>query len=135
MRTAYWASLTVSSPTIISPRRRRAASPASEEVERVGGVRPEEVAVDRLQPGPPRRLDPLEGNLDGLAAPADEVENSRQVGVDAEQLVEVTALLRPRPRLAEEGDARLGLVAPAEADTESRRGVEHHSIPGRAEGP
>src|SRR5206468_2314575 len=82
MRTAYWASLTVSSPTIISPRRRRAASPAFVSIS----------TIARLSIGRP--IAP--GGFHSSA---------------------------------------VALVGPAEADTESRRGVEHRSIPGRAEGP
>ena len=74
--------------------------PATEQEQRVRGVAPQEVAVDGLEAGPTGRLDPLVGDLHRLLAPADEVEDGRQVGVDAEQLVVVAGLLGQRPRLA-----------------------------------
>ena len=102
--------------------------PAPELEQRVGGVAAQEVAVHRLEARPPRRLDALVRDVDRLLAPADEVEDRREVGVDPEQLVVVAHLLGQAERLAQERDACLGVLAPAERHAERRRRVDHLAV-------
>ena len=97
--------------------------PASEPEERIGGIAPQEVAIDGLETRRPGHLDPLERDLDGCLALADEVEDGREVGVYAEQLVLVAGGLCQRPCLAEQGDRRSRIVAPAERDAKRRHRV------------
>ena len=100
--------------------------PAAEQEQRIRGIAAEEVAVDRLEARPPGRLDALVRDVDRLLPPADEVEDRREVRVDPEQLVVVAGILgASAARLAQERDAGLGIVAPAERHAERRRRVDH----------
>ncbi len=78
----------------------------------------QDVAVHRLEPGVACGRDAIGGDLDRLLVPAGELEDGRQVGADAEQLIEIVELLRP-PRASERTCSAVSGSARQPSDTPS----------------
>ena len=98
--------------------------PAPEQEQRVRRVAAQEVAVHGLEAGGLGGLDPRRCDRDGFLVPAGQLEDRGQVGVDAEELVEVAELLGHRPSVGQHRQGRLRVGPPAERDPERRRGVQ-----------
>ena len=79
----------------------------------------QEVAVDGLEPGAPGVLDALVRDLDRLGPAADQVEDGRQVGPDAEQRVGIVHLEGGRLGLAQQVDRRRSGRCPRPSATAS----------------
>ena len=101
-----------------------ALRPAAQEEQRVGRVGPQEVAVDGGLAGPLGLGDPLVGDRDRLVAPAEQIQDRGQVGVHAEQIVEMAELRGLVARLAQHPDGRLGVFAPGVGDGQGARRVQ-----------
>ena len=92
--------------------------PATEDVQGIAGIDPQEVAVHGLQACRPGFLDPSVGDLDGICAAAQQVEHRREVGMDPEALVELADLGCHPARVLEQADAILGRAPPRHRDRE-----------------
>ena len=86
--------------------------PAAQEEQRLRGVCPQEVPVDRGLAGSLGLGDALVGDGDGFVAPAQQIQDGGQVGVDAEQVVQTAELGRLVARLSQLPHRRLGILAP-----------------------
>ncbi len=101
-----------------------ALGPAAQEEQRIGGVGSQEVAVDRGLAGALGFGDAFIRDGDRFVAPAEQVQDGGQVGVDAEQVVEATQLGCLVAGLAQLPDRRLGVLAPGIGHGEGAVGVE-----------
>ena len=86
--------------------------PAAQEEEGVGGVGPQEVAVDGLLTGPPGLLDPFVRDGDRLLAATHQIQDGGPVRIDAEEVVEAAQGHGLVAGPAQHLDGRLGVVAP-----------------------
>ena len=92
--------------------------PAAEQEQRVRPVAAQEVAVGRLLALRSRLLDPGHRHVDGLASPAEQVQCRREVRRSPEDVVETAELLGDLTGLAEQRDARFGVLAPGPRDAQ-----------------
>ena len=98
--------------------------PAAQQVQRLGHVAAQEVAVDGLQAGRPGILDPEVRDLDRLGPSTDEVQHGGQVGRDPEQRVRVAEGPGATLRLAQQLDGALRVAAPGHRHPERGGGVD-----------
>ncbi len=112
-------------------------APSSEAVQRFGDVAAQEVAIHGVHADGAGDLDPLECQQDRLLPPSDEVEDRREVGIDAEHVVELTDLFGEIPCRVELAKAGLRVGAPSADDAERGQDVRllHAAHRPRPHGP
>ena len=124
LTSAFTAALPDGLQSIARRQQLAALRPAADHDEDARDVAAEEVAVDRAEVRLAGLGDAAIRLVDGLARPAQELEQEREVGARAHRLVDEPGGRRPGERLAEERLGGLGLVAAAARDRERRQRVD-----------